>query len=129
MAWAWILEIECKVTRQGCAVDLISQQIKILNIVSKNTIEANKFLQKDWARIGINKKKNKYCNTNCHYMSRPKRLTRNRMLIALLGLKKVGVLLIITISPNCIIYWIAKCSSKMLYWPLSLLLLPVVIKK
>lgn len=38
---------------------MISQQIENLNIRLKCTIKANKLLQKDWAKIGINKEEKK----------------------------------------------------------------------
>lgn len=40
-------------------MDLINQQIENLNIRLKSNIKADKLLQKDWAKVEINKKEKK----------------------------------------------------------------------
>lgn len=81
-AWAWITEIDDEVTQRGCAVDLITQQIENLKAEPRSAIKVDKLLNKDWAKVGINKDEKKrsaegtstLCQGRKGYLETPHRL-------------------------------------------------------
>ncbi len=58
-AWEWIQEIQDKVTRYRCAVDLTSQLIENLNVQSRTAIEVDKLLNKDCDHLEISQEEKK----------------------------------------------------------------------
>lgn len=58
-AWASILEINCKITRRGCAVDFVSQSIENLNVGLTSAAQIDELVQKDWAKVGMEKQQRK----------------------------------------------------------------------
>lgn len=59
-------------------------------------------------RLKLTKKRKKYCNTSCYHTLRLEKSISNNILIILLKSKRVGVLQILTISPDCTLYGAAK---------------------
>lgn len=74
-------------------------------------------------------KTKKYYNIGYHHTLKLEKSISNGAIIALLGLKTIEILWIVTIFSNCIIHKVVKCSFKISYWLFNLLLLPIITKR
>lgn len=50
-AWAWVNQIDCPVTRKGCAIDLVCQKIRLENASAKSSGEIDELIKRDWITL------------------------------------------------------------------------------